>query len=98
VVTNAAGIATSDDAQLTLIQPQSPPHIDFITRLPGGDVRLQISGEPGHYGIDTATNLTGSPLDWIELTNFSTTTNPFEFTDLQTGISQRFYRVKALSP
>ena len=72
--------------------------MDFVTLLADGRIRLQINGTPGHYGIDGATNLTGNPLDWSELTNFFTTTSPFEFTDSQTNLPQRFYRAKAMSP
>jgi hypothetical protein len=96
VVSNVAGTVTSDDALLTVIPPG--PRIDSFTLLTDGQIRLQISGAPGHYGIDGATNLTGSPLDWSELTNFFTTTDSFEFTDSQTNLPQRFYRAKALSP
>jgi hypothetical protein len=97
VVSNVVGTVISDDALLTVVQPE-PPHIGSVTLLSDGRIRLQISGAPGHYGIDGATNLTGSPLDWAELTNFFTTTNPFEFTDSQTNLPQRFYRAKVLLP
>ena len=97
VVSNVAGTATSNDAVLTVIQPE-PPQMGSVTLLSDGRIRLQISGAPGHYGIDSATNLTGSPLDWSELTNFFTTTNPFEFTDSTTNGPRRFYRAKAMSP
>ncbi len=96
VVSNVAGTVVSEDALLAVIAPA--PRIDSFTLLTDGQIRLQISGAPGHYGIDGATNLTGSPLDWSELTNFFTTTDPFEFTDSQTNLPQRFYRAKALSP
>jgi hypothetical protein len=96
VVSNVAGAATSDDAVLTIIQPE-PPHIDAISVLPDGQIYLQFSGSPGHYAIEAATNLS-NPADWLELTNFLTTMTVFEYTDPQTNLQRRFYRARLLSP
>jgi hypothetical protein len=96
VISNVAGFATSDDAVLTVNQTQ-PLRIDMITTLSDGRIHLRFTGAPGQYGIEGATNLV-LPVDWIELTNFVTTTNGFEFVDAQTNLAQRFYRAKQLLP
>ncbi len=96
VVSNVAGTAISDDAVLTIIQPE-PPHIDAISVLPDGQIYLQFTGSPGHYAIEAATNLS-NPADWLELTNFRTTTTVFEYTDPQTNLQRRFYRARFRSP
>ena len=97
VVTNAAGTATSSNAVLTVIQPQ-PPEILGMAYLPDGRFRLTVSGNPGTYKIDGATNLLLVPIDWLELTNLVTTTNWFEYTDPQTNLPRRFYRARMLLP
>jgi len=91
VISNAAGVATSSNAVLTVLIPQ-PPHIDAITQLPDGHIQLQASGSPGHYVIDGSTNLA----DWSELTNFRSTNSTFQYTDPQTNFILRFYRVRLI--
>ncbi len=97
VVSNVAGVVISADAALTVNLPQ-PPHMDAIAYLPGGQVRLTVSGDPGNYRIDRATNLVAMPIDWLERTNLVTTTNRFEYLDPQTNLSQRFYRARRSLP
>ncbi len=89
VVFNGAGVVTSDDALLTVLLA-TPPHIDLISLLSGGQIELLIGAIPAHYAIDGTSNL----LDWLELTNFTATTDSFPFIDSQATNSQRFYRVR----
>ena len=70
----------------------TPPRVDAILRLPDGRILLRVSGEPGRYAIDAATNLAPPPVVWSELTNFVTDTNQFEFTDSESPPPRRFYR------
>jgi hypothetical protein len=87
VVSNIAGTVTSTDAVLTVTQP-SQPQIDWIAITPEGQIKLQVSGTPGHYAIEATTNL----MDWSELTNFTTTSATFQYLDAKTNLTQRFYR------
>ena len=91
VVSNIAGTLASADAVLTVSQP-NPPRIDWIGLLPDGQIQLQVSGIPGHYAVESTTNLA----DWAELTNFTTATNQFEYLDPRTDLSPRFYRARLL--
>ena len=91
VVSNIAGTLASEDAVLTLTQP-TPPRIDQITLLPGGQFQLQVSGSPGHYAVEGTTNL----VDWAELTNLTTTGPTFDYLDPETNLLQRFYRVRLM--
>jgi hypothetical protein len=91
LVSNLAGSITSTDAVLSVTVP-APPQIDSISLLPGGQVQLQVSGVPGHYAVDAATNLA----DWSELTNFTTGAATFDYVDTETNLIQRFYRVRRM--
>ena len=91
VVSNIAGTVASADAVLTVTQP-TPPQIDLISVLPDGQVRLQVSGAPGHYAVEATTNL----LAWAELTNFITTGSNFQYLDSETNLIQRFYRMRRI--
>jgi O-glycosyl hydrolase len=91
VVTNAAGSVTSADALLTVTQP-TPPRIDSIVFTSGGQSQLQISGAPGHYAIEAASNL----VDWAELTNFPSTNTTWQYLDPETNLIQRFYRTRLI--
>ena len=91
IVTNIYGNTTSGDALLTVTLP-APPQIDSITLMPAGQVLLQVSGLPDNYAVEATTNL----VDWGELTNFTTTTNPFQYLDSETNLPQRFYRVRLI--
>jgi hypothetical protein len=67
----------------------APPRIDSITLLSGGQVRLQVIADPGQYAIEASTSLT----DWAELSNFTTSSNSFQYLDSETIQAQRYYRV-----
>jgi len=88
VVSNIAGTVTSADALLTVSQP-TRPRIDSIVLTSGDQIHLQISGAPGHYAIEAASNL----VDWAELTNFPSTNTTFQYLDPETNLMQRFYRI-----
>ena len=90
-VTNIAGSVTSSNAVLTVTLPP-PPNIDDITLLSSGQIQLQVSGSPGHYSVEAATNLGG----WSELTNFVTSGTNFGYIDSETNLARRFYRVRLL--
>jgi len=87
-VSNLAGSVMSDVATLTVIEPVAP-RIDWISVTPGGPVRLLVSGSPGHYAIEASSNL----VNWVELTNFTTTSNQFQYLQPSASEPQRFYRV-----
>jgi hypothetical protein len=89
VVTNLAGTANSADAILAITQPL-PPRIEGIHRLPGGQIRLQINGAPGHYIAEASSNL----LEWVEFTNLTVAGNSFQIFDSTTNLTSRFYRVQ----
>jgi hypothetical protein len=91
VVSNIAGTLTSTDAVLTVTTPL-PPHIDSISLMPDGQLQVQVSGAPGRYAMDASTNLA----DWAELTNFTTTSDTFQYLDADTNQLQRFYRVRLM--
>ena len=55
-----------------------------------GRCRLNVSAGPGRYAVEAATWLT----NWQEQTNFTTTTNHFEYVDSQTNLPRRFYRIR----
>jgi autotransporter-associated beta strand protein len=93
VVSNVAGAVISSNALLTVTQPIAP-QIDRISVLPGGQIELQVSGEPGQYAVDGTTNPV--MVDWVELTNLTTTVMPFQYVDSETNLTQRFYRVRLI--
>ena len=69
----------------------SSTHIDRISFGFGG-IHLQVSGGPGHFGIDASSNL----VHWLELTNFISSFASFEFIESATNFSQRFYRARII--
>ena len=89
VVSNIAGTATSDDAVLSVTQP-APPQIDSISLTSEGQIQLQVSGAPGYYAVDAASNLT----DWAELATVTNTGSSFQYLDPEANLAQRFYRVR----
>ncbi len=91
VVSNIAGTVDSADAVLTVTQAV-PLQIDAITLVPGGQILLHVSGAPDHYAVEATTNL----VDWVELTNLTTTGNTFDYLDADTNLAQRFYRVRQM--
>ena len=91
LVTNAAGTVTSVDALLT-VSPPLPLRFDLISVLPDNRIRFVLSGEPGNYVIETATDLGA----WSTFTNLSIATGPVEFIDDSSpNAPRRFYRAKS---
>ncbi|MEO7300833.1 MAG: immunoglobulin domain-containing protein [Verrucomicrobiota bacterium] len=88
-VTNMAGSATAS-AQLVVESPL-PPQITSIIALPSGEIRLQVTGAPGNYFIDAATDFSG----WATLTNIVNTNGSIEFIDPTTNLPIRFYRARS---
>jgi hypothetical protein len=68
----------------------TPPQVQAVSLLPGGQIQLQITGPPGHYAIEAATDLA----NWAELTNFTTTATTFQYLDPSANLPQRYYRVR----
>jgi hypothetical protein len=68
----------------------TPPRFEDIGLLGDGTIRLQVTAEPGHYSVEASTNLA----DWIELTNFINSSNSFDYIDVETNLTQRFYRAR----
>jgi len=93
-VSNVAGTVTSADAVLT-VSELTAPRIDLIGLLAGGQVQLQVSGAPGHYAVEATADLRETVI-WTELTNYTTTGTSFQFVDPETGLTQRFYRVRLM--
>ncbi len=89
IVSNLAGMVTSDDAVLSVTQP-APPQIDSISLTSEGQIQLQVSGAPGCYAVDGASNLT----DWVELATVTNTGSSFQYLDPETNLAQRLYRVR----
>jgi hypothetical protein len=47
-----------------------------------------------NYRVQAATNLAANPVPWVDLTNFTATNSPFNFTDgSATNYRLRFYRI-----
>jgi hypothetical protein len=86
-IANVAGSITSSNAVLTVL-PLQPLKFDLISVLPGGQVRLILSGEPGNYDIRSGSNLT----DWALWTNVTIGTGSVEVLDSNSNGWQRFYR------
>jgi uncharacterized delta-60 repeat protein len=91
VVSNVAGMVTSADAVLTVVR-LPPTRIDTIALLPNQQFRIRVSASPGHYAIDATTDF----VTWDELTNFMVPGPGFQYTDSQTGLSDRFYRARLI--
>jgi hypothetical protein len=90
-IPESSGVAMVDGLKMVFVCPNAP-QIDAINLLPGGQVRLQISGCPGAYVVDGA----NAPGGWGPLTNFVATTNRFECTLAQSGQTCQFYRARLL--
>jgi len=93
VVSNIAGTVTSADALLTVTQ-SSKPRMERIAVTPDGRIELQVSGSPGHYTIESTTNL--KVADWVDLTYFTSTNMTFHCIDPDTNLIQRFYRARLM--
>jgi hypothetical protein len=86
-------VVLADAVRFTLVGPfPSPPLINSITQLSDGRIQLEITGSPAHYAIEATTDFS----DWIELTNFTTATSNFEYTDPQTIAASRYYRIRLI--
>ena len=86
-------VVLADAVRFTLVSPfPGPPTIDSITQLPDSHIRLQVSGSPAHYAVEATIDF-GS---WTEITNFTTSTSTFEYTDPQTAADVRYYRIRLI--
>ncbi len=90
IVSNVAGSIGSDDAILTVSASSPPPHIDSITLLSAGNAQLDMSGGPGKFAIEASALLT----NWTELTIVTAAGNLFQYTDGETNLPARFYRLR----
>ena len=91
-ITNLAGLVTSSNAVLTVLSSQALK-FDLITLLPANQIGIVLSGEPGSYSIQSASNF----VDWLAWTNVTISNAPIELRDtIGAGRLQQFYR--ATSP
>ncbi|HUA66761.1 MAG TPA: pectinesterase family protein [Alphaproteobacteria bacterium] len=94
IVSNAAGVATSSAAELTVTIPP-PARVSGAVALAGGAFQFTISGTQGQgYRVWATTNLLLSPVTttWTEITSGVFGATPVVFTDPGTGAApQRFY-------
>jgi len=70
--------------------PFLPLKFDSVTPLPGNQLKLTLSGEPGIYTLEAANTLGA----WAPLTNLTNTTGTFEFIDTNTVDTEKYYRAK----
>ena len=91
VISNIAGSVTSSNALLT-VSSTNAPRIESIANLPDGRFQLQISGGPGNFAIEAAPGLSG----WTQLSSLTATGALFQYVDLETNQTSRFYRVRQL--
>jgi hypothetical protein len=89
VVSNVAGIIESDDAILK-INSAAPLRIEAITLLSAGNAKLEMSGGPGTFAIEASAILT----NWTELTIVTAAGSLFQYTDPETNLPARFYRLR----
>jgi hypothetical protein len=86
-------VVLADAVRFTLVAPfPSPPLINSISQLPDGRIQLEVSGSPAHYAIEATADFVA----WTELTNFTTATSNFEYTDPQSIAQTRYYRVRLI--
>ncbi len=90
-ITNAVGGLISSNALLT-VNPWAQVQFQSITRLPGGQMQMIITGEPqAGLWIDAATVLP----TWSEITNLFNTNGTVNYTDdTATNTNRRFYRAR----
>jgi uncharacterized delta-60 repeat protein len=70
------------------------PRLDFLTRLPGGDIRLRVASRPGqNYSLEASTNL----VNWTAVQTNTAADCALEFLDPAAG-GTRFYRAVELAP
>ena len=91
VVSNTCGLATSGVAVLTFTNPL-PGHIDLITRLGDGTMRLDMSGTPNtNYTILATADLNS----WPRLCTLPSSNGLFQWTDCAASSNaHRFYRLR----
>lgn len=86
-------VVLADAVRFTLVTPfPNPPLIESITQLPDGRIRLQASGGPARYAVEATADF----IIWTELTNFTTATSNFEYTDPATITDSRYYRIRLI--
>lgn len=90
LITNMAGTVTSSGANLA-VAPLLPLKFDVAEPLPGGQLRLVLSGEPGTYDILSSTNL----VHWTLWTNVVLGAQPAEIVGPTTNAVLEFYRAKS---
>jgi hypothetical protein len=101
--TNAFTLQVSDNGSPTLsatqnfsvvVNPLSAPGISSIS-FNGGQFGFNISGQSGpDYAVETSTNLT----QWSPVFVTNSPALPFVWTDTNSGLPRRFYRVKLGPP
>ncbi len=96
-----SGDATSSANPITILMETNQtitaafttrPLINSIQQLPDGRFQLQVTGGPAHYAVESTTDFS----NWIELTNFSVPAANFDYTDPETDLSSRFYRIRLI--
>jgi hypothetical protein len=86
-------VVLADAVRFTLVSSfPSPPVISSIMPLPDSRIQLEITGSPAHYAVEATTDFS----DWTELTNFTTATSNFEYTDPQPNVVSRYYRIRLI--
>jgi GH25 family lysozyme M1 (1,4-beta-N-acetylmuramidase) len=90
VATNIAGFAVSSNALLSLLPP-APAQFQNLAMQTNGTVQISFTGDAyWSYTVETSTNL----IDWIALTNLTSTNGLFQLTDSPTNHAQLFYRAR----
>jgi hypothetical protein len=89
LVSNIAGVALSSEGMLRVVQP-APPVLEGISTLPEGRLQLKLLCIPGHYAIESSTNLA----QWIEVTNFVTSGAITHDMDMDTNAIRKFFRAR----
>ncbi|MFN7141997.1 MAG: immunoglobulin domain-containing protein, partial [Limisphaerales bacterium] len=88
-VSNDSGSITSLPAQL-LVKLAVNPRFGLISRLSDGRFQFEGEGDKGTYFIDISTNL----VDWVTASSMLNTNGTFMFSDNQTNLPARFYRIR----
>jgi uncharacterized repeat protein (TIGR02543 family) len=70
----------------------APPVINSIQQLPDGRFQLQATGSPAHYAVESTSDFS----NWSELANFTTASPSFDYTDTETNVSSRYYRIRLI--
>jgi hypothetical protein len=89
VITNAYGSATRSNALLVVQSLPIPVHLDAAGRA-GNQFQFRVTGPPGGYVIQAATNL----VDWVSVGTNASNSGVFIFSDSAPGnVAGQFYRV-----